>query len=189
MMSHTRAVGMAVAAMIVIVVASNYLVQFPVTSGALGEFLTWGALSYPVSFLVTDLINRFFGPKRARTVVYAGFAAGVATSLVFAQFEMTTTRIAIASGLAFLSAQLLDVAIFNRLRAQTWWRAPFIASGIASAVDTALFFSIAFYGTEVPWQTLALGDFWVKMTVAVFMLAPFRYALWRAGGKALAAEG
>jgi uncharacterized PurR-regulated membrane protein YhhQ (DUF165 family) len=179
-MPQTRALVLAVLAMIVIVVASNYLVQFPVTDGDLGQFLTWGAISYPVSFLVTDLINRFFGPEKARRVVYAGFATGVAVSVAFSFLELTTLRIAIASGAAFLAAQLLDVTIFNRLRAQSWWRAPFIAGAIASAVDTGIFFSVAFAGTEVPWTTLALGDFVVKLCMALFMLAPFRLAIWRA---------
>lgn len=185
MQIQTRAVLAAVLAMIVIVVASNFLVQFPLPGEALGDYLTWGALSYPVSFLVTDLINRFFGPQRARTVVYAGFAAGVAVSIVFSFYDLTTLRIAVASGAAFLVAQLLDVTVFNRLRRQSWWRAPFIAGALASAVDTLIFFSGAFAGTDVPWQTLALGDFAAKLTVALVLLAPFRLALWRASLRGL----
>ena len=151
-------------AMAFLVTASNVLVQYPIN-----DWLTWAAFTYPVCFLVTDLTNRALGPAAARRVVYAGFALAVLLSVYFA-----TPRIALASGSAFLVAQLLDVAIFNRLRAGTWWRAPLVSSSIASAADTALFFSVAFVGTAVPWVTLALGDYAVKLAMALIMLLPFR---------------
>ncbi|MCW5751626.1 MAG: VUT family protein [Alphaproteobacteria bacterium] len=153
-----------VLAMTVIVVASNILVQHPVN-----DWLTWGALSYPVSFLVTDLTNRRFGPALARRVVYVGFVLAVLLSVLFAGW-----RIALASGSAFLAAQLLDIGVFHRLRQGAWWRAPLVSSSAASALDTALFFSLAFAGTGVPWVTLGLGDFAVKMALALLMLVPFR---------------
>lgn len=155
-------------AMTVIVAASNVLVQYPIN-----DWLTWGAFTYPVAFLITDLTNRAFGPQRARQVVFAGFALAVVLSVVLA-----TPRIALASGTAFLVAQLLDVSIFDRLRrAGAWWTAPLVSSTIGSAVDTALFFSIAFAGTMVPWVTLGLGDFAVKLAIALTMLIPFRLAM------------
>lgn len=154
----------AMAAMAVLIVASNILVEIPIN-----DWLTWGALTYPICFLVTDVTNRRLGASVARQVVYAGFAVGVVMSLVFAD-----TRIAIASGSAFLIAQLLDVAIFDRLRRQTWWQAPLASSMIGSAVDTALFFSLAFAFTGLPWVTWAIGDFGVKVAVALAMLLPFR---------------
>jgi queuosine precursor transporter len=139
-----------IAAMAAIVVASNILVQF-----LFGQWLTWGAFTYPFAFLVTDLMNRLYGPERARRVVFAGFAVGVLCSLVGTQIHgefgpLVTLRIAIGSGLAFLTAQLLDVAIFDRLREGTWWRAPLVSSVLGSALDTALFFTIAFSGALVP---------------------------------------
>lgn len=155
---------MPVLAMMVIIVASNILVQYP-----LNDWLTWGTLTYPISFLVTELTNRRFGPAVARRVVYIGFVLAVMLSMYFAGW-----RIALASGSAFLIAQLLDIGVFNRLRQQAWWRAPFIASFMASAVDTGTFFSFAFAGTMVPWVTLAIGDFAVKVTLDILMLAPFR---------------
>lgn len=158
--------GMVVAciAMVAVVAASNWLVQYPIN-----DFLTWGALTYPVSFLVTDLTNRAFGPARARQVVYVGFALGVALSVWLADW-----RIAAASGSAFMAGQLLDISIFDRLRRSAWWRAPLASSVLGSIVDTALFFSLAFAGTDVPWVTLALGDLAVKLVLALLFLAPFR---------------
>ena len=151
-------------AMAVLVTVSNVLVQYPIN-----DWLTWAAFTYPVCFLVTDLTNRALGPSAARFVVYVGFAFAVLLSVYFA-----TPRIALASGTAFLVAQLLDVSIFNRLRGSAWWRAPLVSSLVASAVDTALFFSIAFAGTDVPWITLGLGDFAAKLAMALAMLIPFR---------------
>ena len=156
-------VGIGIVAMIGIVTASNVLVQYP-----LNDWLTWGAFSYPVSFLVTDVTNRALGARRTLLVVYAGFVAAVALSMLLA-----TPRIALASGSAFLVSQLLDVLIFDRLRQSAWWRAPFISSVIASALDTAMFFALAFAGTEVPWVTLGLGDYAVKLGLAVLMLLPY----------------
>ncbi len=163
--------GMVVAAiaMVAVVAASNYLVQFP-----LNDWLTWGAITYPLSFLVTDLTNRAFGPGRARQVVYVGFALGVALSIVLADW-----RIAAASGSAFIVGQLLDISVFDRLRRAAWWQAPLLGSVLGSIVDTALFFSLAFAGTDVPWVTLALGDLAVKLVLAVFFLAPFRALMGR----------
>lgn len=164
-MTFPRGLILGVAAMTVIVVASNYLVQFPVN-----EWLTWGAFTYPIAFLVTDLTNRTFGPARARQVVYGGFVLAVVLSIALA-----TPRIALASGTAFLVAQLLDVRIFDRLQKRGgWWTAPLVSSSVGSAVDTALFFSIAFAGTAVPWITLGLGDYAVKLVLALSMLIPFR---------------
>ena len=158
------AMAAAVAAMTVIVVASNILVQYPVN-----DWLTWGAFTYPIAFLVTDLANRRLGPTAARRIVYVGFALAVLCSAVLA-----TPRIAIASGTAFLIAQLLDVFVFNRLRQGTWWRAPLVSSGIGSTVDTALFFTLAFAMTGLPWVGWAIGDLGVKFAVALALLLPFR---------------
>lgn len=165
---------MAVAAMIVLIVASNILVQHPIN-----DWLTWGALTYPVTFLVTDLINRADGAKNARRVVYLGFAVAAIASIYFAG-----PRIAMASASAFLAAQLLDVRVFDRLRDGSWWRAPLVSTTLASAFDTLLFFSLAFYGTDVPWTTLLVGDFLVKFVLALALLGPFRLMLPRlsAGG-------
>jgi len=154
----------AMAAMILLIAASNFLVQIPIN-----DWLTWGALTYPICFLVTDLTNRGYGPRRARQVVYVGFAVGVALSFVVA-----TPRIAIASGTAFAAAQLLDIYVFDRLRRSSWWRAPLVSSLLASALDTFLFFAGAFAFTTVPWVTLGLGDFAVKVALALAMLIPFR---------------
>ena len=190
----------AIAAMVAVVAASNFLVQFPVNAMLggvnLGDILTWGAFTYPVAFLVTDLSNRAFGPQRARLVVVAGFAVAVVLSIWLA-----TPRIAVASGSAFLVAQLLDISIFHRLRNSAWWHAPMFSSLVSSALDTALFFSLAMapafagidalfgmedsslafpapllgIGPEVElWQSLALGDFLVKLVMAVLMLAPYK---------------
>ena len=151
-------------AMGLVVLVSNIAVGYPIN-----EWLTWGALTYPIAFLVTDLTNRLFGSAPARKVVYAGFAVGVILSLIFAD-----PRIALASGTAFLVAQLLDIAIFDRLRRQTWWKAPLISSLVSSAVDTALFFSIAFVATGLPWVTWAIGDYGAKLAMAAALLVPFR---------------
>ena len=148
----------------VVVVGSNIAVQHPIN-----DWLTWGALTYPVSFLVTDLTNRRYGPARARSVVYVGFAIAVVLSIAVA-----TPRIAIASGSAFLAAQLLDVTVFHRLRRLTWWQAPLLSSLLASALDTTLFFSLAFAGTGLPWLTWGVGDFGVKLAMALALLIPFR---------------
>ncbi|GAB4350684.1 MAG: queuosine precursor transporter [Oricola sp.] len=189
-----------IVAMCAVVAASNYLVQFPVQArlGAinLADILTWGAFTYPVAFLVTDLTNRRFGPAAARVVVIAGFVLAVALSIWLA-----SPRIAIASGSAFLVAQLLDVAVFEKLRRQAWWKAPLISSLMGSVIDTVLFFGVAFssgtafldtalgledgslafpvpflgVGADVPlWMSLAAGDFTVKILVALVLLAPYR---------------
>jgi len=163
-----RALGLGVAAMVVVVTSANILVQYPIN-----DWLTWGAFTYPVSFLVTDLCNRLLGPGHARRVVYAGFCVAVLLSIVLA-----TPRIALASGSAFLLAQILDVHIFHRMRnARAWWAPPLVSSTIASALDTALFFAIAFAGTDVPWVSLAVGDYAVKLLVAGVMLVPFGIAV------------
>lgn len=155
-------------AMCAVVVGSNILVQYPIN-----DWLTWGALTYPAAFLVTDVLNRRFGPRAARRVAAFGFIVAVSMSIWLA-----TPRIALASGLAFLCAQLLDIHVFDRLRHQQWWRAPFIA-GLAGAIfDTFLFFSVAFAGTRMPWLTLALGDLGVKLLMNLFLLAPFRALMW-----------
>jgi len=188
-----------VLAMAIIVVASNILVQFP-----LGPFLTWGALTYPFAFLVTDLTNRLQGPSAARRVVLAGFAIGILCSFIGTQIisefgPLVTFRIALGSGIAFLCAQLLDIAIFNRLRAGNWWRAPLVSTLASATLDTAIFFTIAFSaaltvlepGNDVSWATgqtallglgpqapfwvsLALGDWLVKLVLALAALLPFR---------------
>ena len=182
--------------MTMVVVASNFLVQFPLSGTlfgiALGDLLTWGAFTYPVAFLITDLTNRQFGPQTARKVVLAGFVVGVALSVVTSQ-----PRIAIASGSAYLFGQLLDISVFNRLRRQSWWRAPLIGSLVGSMLDTVIFFSFAFaamfsvfgpndpfaleaapilgvFSTEAPrWFSWALGDFSVKLLVGLVMLLPY----------------
>ncbi|WP_022707869.1 MULTISPECIES: queuosine precursor transporter [Paracoccus] len=178
-------------AMATIVVASNILVQF-----VLGDWLTWGAFTYPFAFLVTDVMNRVHGPAAARRVVAAGFVTGVACSLIAAGFDMTTLRIAIASGAAFLVAQMTDIAIFDRLRGGQWWRAPLASTLIGSALDTALFFGIAFsamlpadantgWSNEIVpllgqgpgvqlWVSLAVADWLVKLGLALLALVPFR---------------
>ncbi|MCK9514357.1 MAG: queuosine precursor transporter [Pigmentiphaga sp.] len=196
-MTRTHLPG--ILAMAAIVVASNILVQF-----LYGQWLTWGAFTYPLAFLVTEVMNRVYGPAAARKVVFAGFVTGVACSLIGTQIvgefgPLVTLRIAMGSGLAFLTAQLVDILVFNRLRHGVWWRAPLIASAVGSSVDTALFFSIAFsatliflepgndvswaggalpllgMGPEVPlWVSLATADWMVKMGLAVLTLLPFR---------------
>jgi len=192
-----RGIWLAVAGMAAIVVASNVLVQFRV-----GNWLTWGAFTYPFAFLVTDLSNRVWGKVVARRVVLAGFVTGIASSFLAAGMEATTLRIALGSGTAFLVAQLVDVQVFARLRHGSWWRAPLVSSLIGSALDTAIFFSMAFSawfgfidpgddvgwanaalpllgsGPEAPlWMSLAVADFGVKLALAMVALVPFRLAL------------
>jgi len=163
----------------VVVLASNYLVQFPINYYGLEEILTYGAFSYPIAFLITDLANRSYGKIIARKIVYIGFTIGVSFTLLFSTnfADLISVRIAIGSGTAFLVAQLLDVQIFDNLRKKEWFIAPFASSIIGSTVDTFLFFSISFYGTGVPWITLSLGDLTVKILVALIMLIPFRLLL------------
>ena len=162
-----------------IVLASNYLVQFPIKYYGLGEILTYGAFSYPIAFLITDLANRSYGKMVARKIVYIGFAIGISFTLLFSTnfADLISIRIAIGSGTAFLIAQLLDVQIFDRLRKKDWFIAPLTSSLIGSTVDTFLFFSISFYATGIPWVTLSLGDLAVKIFVALVMLIPFRLLL------------
>ena len=163
----------------IIVLASNYLVQFPIKYYGLGEILTYGAFSYPIAFLITDLANRSYGKMIARKIVYIGFAIGISFTLLFSTnfTDLISLRIAIGSGTAFLIAQLLDVQIFDRLRKKDWFIAPLTSSLIGSTVDTFLFFSISFYATGIPWVTLSLGDLTVKIFVALVMLIPFRLLL------------
>jgi len=165
----------------VIVLTSNYLVQFPIKFYNLQNILTYGALSYPIAFLITDLANRFYGKIIARKVVYFGFSIGIFFTLFFSTnfSDLISIRIAIGSGIAFMSAQLLDIQIFDKLRTKKWYIAPLTSSIVASIVDTFLFFSISFYGTGVPWITLSLGDLFVKLFVALIMLIPFRLLLGR----------
>jgi uncharacterized PurR-regulated membrane protein YhhQ (DUF165 family) len=190
-----RDFGIALAAMTVVVLASNILVQYPFHAWGLEDYFTWGAFTYPFSFLVTELANRRFGPKMARRIVYVGFTLAVVLSIILA-----TPRIAIASGSAFLTAQLLDISIFSRLRNRAWWLPPFASSTISAALDTMIFFSIAFYcgvvpGTgqtiegllgqigipgacfALPWVTLALADYGVKLSLSVFSILPYGLVL------------
>ena len=162
-----------------IVLASNYLVQFPIQYYGLQELLTYGAFSYPIAFLITDLANRSYGKIAAKKIVYIGFAIGICFTLMFSTnfTDLISIRIAIGSGTAFLIAQLLDVQIFDKLRRKQWFIAPLGSSFIGSIVDTFLFFSISFYATGVPWVTLSLGDLTVKILVALAMLVPFRLLL------------
>lgn len=154
----------AIAAMIAIVAGSNLAVQYPIN-----DWLTFGAFTYPLAFLVTDLTNRRLGPRQARKVAYAGFALAVLLSIGLAGW-----RIALASGTAFLSAQLLDILVFDRLRRLPWWQAPLVSSGVASIWDTAVFFSLAFAATGLPWLTWAIGDLAAKAVMAAVLLLPFR---------------
>ena len=165
--------------MALVVVLSNYLVQFPVNYIGLQDIFTYGAFSYPVAFLITDLANRKYGKIVARKIVYLGFILGVTLTLYFSTdfSNLISKRIALASGSAFLIAQLLDVQIFDKLRKKIWFVAPLVSSLIGSSIDTFLFFSIAFYGTGVSWVTLSLGDLFVKIFVALIMLIPFRILL------------
>lgn len=198
----TRSLLPGILAMAATVVASNILVQY-----LLGPWLTWGALTYPVAFLVTDLINRLQGAAAARRVVLAGFVVGIACSLIGSQIEgefgpLVTLRIALGSGTAYLIGQLTDVAVFDRLRAGRWWRAPLVSTLVSSSLDTAIFFSIAFaaglswiepandvswagealpllgLGPVVPlWVSLACADWLVKLALAAVALVPFRLAV------------
>ena len=163
----------------VVVLTSNYLVQFPFNYYGLNEILTYGAFSYPIAFLITDLANRSYGKRVARKIVYFGFVLGIGFTVLFSTdfADLISIRIAIGSGIAFLTAQLLDVQIFDRLRKKEWFVAPLTSSMIGSTIDTFLFFSISFYGTGVPWVTLSLGDLIVKVIVALIMLIPFRLLL------------
>jgi len=163
----------------VVVLASNYLVQFPINYYGLNEILTYGAFSYPIAFLITDLANRSYGKVIARKIVYIGFVMGIGFTLLFSTnfADLISVRIAIGSGTAFLVAQLLDVQIFDNLRKKTWFIAPLTSSVIGSAVDTFLFFMISFYATGVPWVTLLLGDLAIKIIFALIMLIPFRIFL------------
>ena len=163
----------------VVVLSSNYLVQFPIKHYGLEEILTYGAFSYPVAFLITDLANRSYGKFVARKIVYIGFVIGISFTVLFSTnfADLISIRIAIGSGTAFLVAQLLDVQIFDQLRKKKWFVAPLASSFIGSTVDTFLFFSISFYGTGIPWLTLSLGDLAVKIFVALIMLIPFRLLL------------
>ena len=163
----------------VVVLASNYLVQFPIKYYGLEEILTYGAFSYPIAFLITDLANRSYGKLIARQIVYIGFIIGISFTLLFSTnfADLISVRIAIGSGTAFLVAQLIDVQIFDKLRKKKWFVAPLTSSFIGSAVDTFLFFSISFYATGIPWVTLSLGDLTVKIFVALVMLIPFRLLL------------
>ena len=163
----------------VVVLSSNYLVQFPINYYGLSEILTYGAFSYPVAFLITDLANRFYGKFVARKIVYIGFFIGIIFTLLFSTdfADLISIRIAIGSGVAFITAQLLDIQIFDRLRKKEWFIAPLTSSFIGSTVDTFLFFSISFYGTGIPWITLSLGDLAVKLFVSLLMLIPFKILL------------
>ena len=162
-----------------VVLISNYLVQFPIRYYGLDKILTYGAFSYPVAFLITDLTNRSFGKYVARKIVYLGFIIGICFTLFFSTnfSDLISIRIAIGSGTAFLVAQLIDVQVFDQLRKKKWFIAPLVSSFIGSTIDTLLFFSISFYGTDVPWITLSLGDLSVKILVALIMLIPFRILL------------
>jgi uncharacterized PurR-regulated membrane protein YhhQ (DUF165 family) len=158
-----------IVAMFCITTSSNFLVEIPIN-----QWLTWGAFTYPFSFLVTELTNYYYGPRPARTVVYAGFCFAIVVT-----FSLMNQRIALAGSTAFLVAQLLDIAVFNKLRRGAWWLAPWTASVSASFIDTAIFFSVAFIGEDIPWVTLAIGDFAVKLIMDLCLLLPFRIAIWR----------
>ena len=163
----------------VVVLSSNFLVQFPIKYYQLDKVLTYGAFSYPIAFLITDLANRSYGKVVARKIVYIGFTIGISFTLLFSTnfADLISVRIAIGSGTAFLVAQLLDVQIFDKLRKKKWFVAPLTSSFIGSTVDTFLFFSISFYATGIPWFTLSLGDLAVKIFVALIMLIPFKLLL------------
>tara|TARA_B110000881_G_C18414631_1_gene432793 strand:+ start:174 stop:728 length:555 start_codon:yes stop_codon:yes gene_type:complete len=163
----------------VVVLSSNYLVQFPIKYYKFEEILTYGAFSYPIAFLITDLANRSYGKVIARKIVYIGFVIGITFTLFFSTnfADLISVRIAVGSGTAFMVAQLLDVQIFDQLRKKKWFVAPLTSSFIGSLVDTFIFFSISFYATGIPWLTLAFGDLAVKILVALLMLIPFRLLL------------
>tara|TARA_B100001029_G_C14969991_1_gene399628 strand:- start:122 stop:670 length:549 start_codon:yes stop_codon:yes gene_type:complete len=162
-----------------IVLASNYLVQFPVRYYGLSDILTYGAFTYPIAFLITDLANRSYGKENAKKIVYFGFFIGVLFTLFFSTnfSDSISIRIAIGSGVAFIVSQRIDVYVFDKLRNKYWFIPPLASSINGSVIDTFLFFSIAFYATGVPWFTLALGDLAVKLFVALLMLIPFRMML------------
>ena len=162
-----------------VVLLSNFLVQFPVNYFGLDNLLTYGAFSYPVAFLITDLSNRSYGKKIAKKIVYLGFILGFFLTFYFSTnySDLISIRIAIGSGFAFLIAQLIDVYIFDKLRKKIWYVAPLTSSLVGSSIDTFLFFSIAFYGTGINWITLSFGDLLVKFFVALMMLIPFRFLL------------
>ena len=165
--------------MALVVAISNYLVQFPVNYFGFQDLLTYGAFSYPVAFLITDLSNRRYGKNTAKKIVYLGFTLGVFLTFYFSTnySDLISIRIAIGSGTAFLTAQLIDVNIFDKLRNKIWFTAPLVSSLIGSTIDTFLFFSISFYGTGINWVTLSFGDLFVKIFVALTMLIPFRLLL------------
>ena len=160
----------------VVVLVSNYLVQFPIKYYGLEKILTYGALTYPIAFLITDLTNRRYGKKIARKIVYFGFFLGVFLTIFFSTnfSDLISIRIALGSGTAFIIAQLIDIQIFDKLRNKIWFIAPLTSSLFGSVIDTFLFFSISFYGTGVNWISLSLGDLTVKIIVALAMLIPFR---------------
>ena len=162
-----------------IVVISNYLVQFPIHYFGLEEILTYGAFSYPITFLITDLANRAYGNIVARKIVYVGFFIGLLLTLfVSTNFsDIISIRIAVGSGVAFFIAQNLDIRIFDLFRKKTWYIAPLTSSAVGSITDTFLFFSIAFYSTGIPWLTLAFGDLTIKILISLSMLIPFRLLL------------
>ena len=161
----------------IVVLSSNFLVQFPIKYFGLQEILTYGAFSYPIAFLITDLANRTYGKFAARKIVYFGFGIGIGFTLFFSTnfSDLISIRIAIGSGTAFIVAQLLDVQVFDKLRDKRWFIAPLTSSLIGSTIDTFLFFSISFYATGIPWVTLSFGDLAVKIFVALLMLIPFRF--------------
>ena len=167
--------------MALVVAVSNYLIQFPVNYKGLQNLLTYGAFSYPVAFLITDLSNRRYGKSTAKKIVYLGFVLGIFLTFYFSTnySDLISIRIAIGSGVAFLAAQLIDINIFDRLRKKIWFTAPLVSSLVGSSVDTFLFFSISFYGTNINWVTLSIGDLLVKIFVALLMLIPFRFLLSR----------
>ncbi len=162
-----------------VVLSSNFLVQFPVHYYGLSEILTYGAFTYPIAFLITDLANRSFGKEVAKKIVYFGFFIGISFTLFFSTnfSDLISIRIAIGSGTAFIISQRLDVYVFDKLRNKYWFIPPLASSISGSVIDTFLFFSIAFYATGIPWFTLALGDLAVKLFVTLLMLIPFRILL------------
>ena len=169
--------------MAIVVALSNYLVQFPVKFYNLNDLLTYGAFSYPIAFLITDLSNRRYGKKVAKKIVYLGFFLGVFLTFYFSTNydDIISIRIAFGSGIAFLVAQMVDVNVFDKLRKKKWFVAPLVSSLLGSCIDTFLFFSISFYGTNLNWLTLSIGDLMVKITVALIMLIPFRILLLHIG--------
>ena len=162
-----------------VVLLSNYLVQFPIKYYGLEEILTYGAFSYPIAFLITDLANKKYGKSTAKKIVYLGFILGVFLTFYFSTnySDLISIRIAIGSGTAFLVAQMIDVNVFDKLRNKIWFVPPLVSSLIGSTIDTFLFFSISFYGTGINWITLSFGDLFVKIFVALTMLIPFRLLL------------